>query len=648
MCGICGIIGKTDRQPLERMVAAMHHRGPDDCGIYHDDVIGMGMARLAIIDLSPAAHQPMASPDERVWIVYNGEVYNFQQERNLLEKAGYSFKSTSDTEVVLRMYEHYGDDFLTRLRGMFALAIYDRRRGPGRERILLARDQLGIKPLLYAWRGNRLVFGSEIKTLLASGLIEPHMDPEALRLLLTFGSVYQPRTMLQDVHSLLPAHRLVVENGHSRIERYWSFGVDRVEGLREKPYGELVNVVAQALDESVRMHMVSDVPVGAFLSGGVDSSLLTGFMARAAGKRINTFSVGFEAEGSNIDETDDAKRTAQFLGTHHSRVVMTGADMRQRLDHIIGGLDQPSVDGINSYFVSMAARQAATVAISGTGGDELFTGYPWFTQMVQYEQYLRQESGRERTIRHLGRAANWPLFNSLILGNRAEKLLAYRSASGFLTRYANTYQIFGVVGAARLLHPTLRSSAGVGQALVQDVAHLDQLPQSPAVERVSALCLGGYTGNQLLRDIDAMSMAHTLEVRVPFLDVPMVDLSLSLPVSAKLSNVDPTTQPYTASYRDLGSKKILVDAGIKEGVLREDIDLQPKRGFGLPLDAWLKADLFEVMQETLSAEVVRSRGLLAPDEVGAVKEAFIDGREHWSRPWLLMVLELWCREFLDK
>lgn len=647
MCGICGVIGKIERPSLERMVAAMHHRGPDDSGIYHDDNIGMGMTRLAIIDLSPAAHQPMSSPDERIWIVYNGEVYNFQQERDLLKKVGFTFKSTSDTEVVLRMYEHYGDDFLTRLRGMFALAIYDRRGGPGRERILLARDQLGIKPLLYAWRGDKLVFGSEIKTLLASGLIEPQIDPKALRLLLTLGSVYQPHTMLQGVHALLPAHRMVVENGRTHIERYWSFGVDRVEGLRNRPYGELVEVVAQALDESVRLHMVSDVPVGAFLSGGVDSSLLTGFMARAAGKRINTFSVGFEAEGCNIDETDDANRTAQFLGTRHSRVVMTGADMRQRLDHIIAGLDQPSVDGINSYFVSMAARQAATVAISGTGGDELFTGYPWFTQMVQYEQYLQQETWRERGLRRLGQVANGSPFDSMVMGNLADKLMHYRSASGFLTRYANTYQIFGVVGAAHLLHPSLRSAAGAGQAILYDVAHIDQLLQSPAVERVSALCLGGYTSNQLLRDIDAMSMAHTLEVRVPFLDVPMVDLSLSLPVSAKLSHVDPATQPYTASYRDLGSKKILVDAGIKEGILRKDIDLQPKRGFGLPLDAWLKADLNDVMHETLSTEVVRGRGLLNPGEVTAVKQAFIEGREHWSRPWLLMVLELWCREFLD-
>src|SRR5437868_10232580 len=280
MCGIAGIWGSDDREAVAAMVGAMYHRGPDDLGTFFDARVGLGMTRLAIIDTTNRGHQPMQTPDGQIMTVYNGELYNFRYERDLLVKKGCEFRSTSDTEVVLRMYEHYGDDFLLRMRGMFALAIYDKRRGPGNERLLLARDQMGIKPLLYAHIGDRLIFASEIKALLASGLISPQIDPVSLELLLTYGSVYQPRTILRGIKMLLPAHRLIVEGGGERVERYWSLGLDRREGLRLRPYEELVEEMASVLEESVRLQMVSDVPLGAFLSGGVDSSLLVALMAR--------------------------------------------------------------------------------------------------------------------------------------------------------------------------------------------------------------------------------------------------------------------------------------------------------------------------------------------------------------------------------
>src|SRR5947209_1495008 len=382
MCGICGVWGEVDLESVEAMVSAMHHRGPDDRGVYQSSNITLGMTRLSIIDLSPSGHQPMSNDGGMIWVVYNGEVYNFQSERAQLEAKGYQFRSTSDTEVVLRLYEYYGDDFLLRLRGMFALAIYDARRGPGHERLLLARDQLGIKPLLFARAKGRLIFASELKAILASGLIEAEIDPDALRLLLTYGSIYQPRTIVRGVEMLLPAHRLIIENGQERIERYWSLATDRRADLRTKTYEELVEEVAATLAEAVRLQMVSDVPLGAFLSGGVDSSLLVAMMTRLAGNRIKTFSVGFEAEGAEIDESTDAERMALYLGTEHSTVLVRGAEVRDRIEHIAYGLDQPSVDGVNSYFVSLAARRAVTVAVSGTGGDELFAGYPWFINMV--------------------------------------------------------------------------------------------------------------------------------------------------------------------------------------------------------------------------------------------------------------------------
>jgi len=269
------------------MVSALHHRGPDDRGVLEDRNVSLGMTRLAILDVSHAGHQPMASPDDQIRIVYNGELYNFREERTLLEKLGYTFRSASDTEVVLRMYEHYGDDFLLRMRGMFALAIHDKR--SGRERLLLARDQLGIKPLLYANVRGRLIFASEIKALLASGLVEPEIDPVALRLLLTHGAIVQPHTILRGVKMLLPAHRLIISEGHEpKVERYWSLDLDRHADLRARRYEEQIEQVGSALEESVRLQMVSDVPLGAFLSGGIDSSLLVALMAKHTnGERID-------------------------------------------------------------------------------------------------------------------------------------------------------------------------------------------------------------------------------------------------------------------------------------------------------------------------------------------------------------------------
>jgi asparagine synthase (glutamine-hydrolysing) len=645
MCGICGVLGPVDRNVVERMVAALHHRGPDDSGVYYDAAVAIGMARLSIIDLTAAAHQPMSSPDGKVWIVYNGEVYNFQSERAALEKRGYTFGSHSDTEVVLRLYEHYGDKFLVRLRGMFALAIYDARRGAGRERLLLARDQLGIKPLLFARTDKHLVFASELKALLASGLVSREIDRVALRTLLTYGSVYQPRTLLRGVSMLPPAHYLVMANGRLHIERYWSLGVDQRSALRRRPYEEQVEELSAVLEESVRLHMVSDVPVGAFLSGGVDSSLLVGLMTRIAGKRVKTFSVGFGAEGAALDESHEAERTARFLGADHTHVLVRGDDMREHLPRIIRGLDQPSVNGVNSYFVSLAARQAVTVAISGTGGDEIFAGYPWFAEMALFHK--ADGSGTEVDSGLSFLLARAPFLKLLLPRFWRAHGKYENSRENFLLRYARTFQIFGHGGAVALLDPSFGSCDAAEDVLVNDIVDNDELASGEVVERVTALCLRGYTCNQLLRDIDATSMAHSLEVRVPFLDVPLIETALSLPVSAKLGNLSEGINPYTATYRETGSKKILIDVGKRLNILPEEIACQPKRGFTFPVDTWLKGSMWDIVEDALSPRTTAQRGFFRPAEVEKVMQDFLKDRTHWTRPWLLTVFELWCRTFLD-
>jgi len=644
MCGICGIWGREDARAVRAMVKALHHRGPDDSGVFSDARVSLGMTRLAIIDTSVGGHQPMKNHDGEVWIVYNGEAYNFQSERRILEAKGHTFSSSSDTEVALRMYEHYGDDFLLRIRGMFALAIYDRRRGPGRERLLLARDQLGIKPLLYAHAGGKLIFASEMKSLLASRLVNPEIDPEGLRLLLTYGSVYQPRTIIRGVRMLPPAHRMIIEDGKERIDRYWSLGANRQAEFGKLSYEELVAEVADALKESVRLQMVSDVPLGAFLSGGVDSSLLVAMMAQQVSHNVKTFSVGFEAEGAHMDESDEAERTARFIGTDHSRVLVSGAEVRDRIRHIAWSLDQPSVDGVNTYFVSKASRQAVTVAISGNGGDELFAGYPWFIFMTM-DQRRRQANPLEAAARSLiasvARHRAFDRYMSLRAGGAIAKA---RGLAGFVTRYGNTYQIFGALGASRLLAPDLREEARTGCSLDTDLKQIDEIPDGTTIQRVSGLCLRGYNNNQLLRDTDAVSMAHSLEVRVPFLDPVVADTSLSLPDSAKLGDVStPFARQYT--YKDSGAKRILFDVGRK--LLPDGFDLQPKRGFAMPFDSWLKGPLREVLMDTLSEKQVKARGLFNVGEVAMIRDEVGRGDFVWARPWLLMMLELWRREVVD-
>lgn len=646
MCGICGVWGGRDAGAVEAMVGAMAHRGPDDRGVLADDHVTLGMARLAVIDTTSAGHQPMTNEAATVGIVYNGEAYNFRQERTDLESKGYSFRSSSDTEVVLRLYEHYGDEFLGRLRGMFALAIYDKRRGSGKPRLLLARDHFGIKPLLYTFAQGRLVFASEIKALLASGLASPDIDPEGLRLLLTHGSVYQPATILRGVKMLPPAHRLVVADGHKNLQRYWRLACPHEADFSRASAADLTAQVEQTLRESVRAQLVSDVPLGAFLSGGIDSSLLVAMMAREVSSRVRTFSVGYEAEGRDLDETDEAEETARFISTEHSRVCVGGAEVRELLPHIAWSLDQPSVDGANSYFVARAASRHVTVAISGNGGDELFAGYPWFAltlrDLARWESRPWYAAARSLVAAVL----RWRVLDSMSALPMGGRLTWARALAGFRSRFGSMYQVFGPAGAAQLLMPELRGEARAGRSLAADLQGLDELPHGTPIQRVSALCLRGYNANQLLRDIDAVSMAHSLEVRVPFLDREVAAVALSLPDQVKIANTAASLPEWGYTYRESGAKRILFD--VAKELLPPDFDLQRKRGFGMPFGHWLRGPLRATLLDTLTDKRTRERGILVPARVRAEVEDALAGRGSWTRPWLLLMLELWCRQVLDR
>lgn len=636
MCGIAGSYQRPDVDAVQSMIAAMRHRGPDDSGIYADDKAVLAQARLSIIDTSSGGHQPMAAADGLIQIVYNGEIYNFKSERLLLEEKGHVFHTASDTEVVLKLYEEYGETFLNRLRGIFALVIYDKRDGAGREKLLLARDQFGIKPLLYSQTDGGLIFASELKGLLASGRIERRIDSQALQQLLSLGSIYQPRTLVEGVSSLPAAHFMRIDHNGSHLQRYWSYGKDRVAGLRQLPYAEQVERFAAALTESVKLQMVADVPVGAFLSGGVDSSLIVALMAKEAGGHIKTFSVGFEDGAGAADESHEAAEIAQLLDTDHTRVVVTSADMVAHLDQFVAGIDQPSVDGLNSYFVSHAASQGVTVSLSGTGGDELFLGYPWFASVLN-----TVENTAAGTQSRFGRLLSRLPFGRAVAGKLAPGAV---DSSEFREIFGRQYHCFGPDAAHGLLSSGRR--AGVSpQSFAEDLASSDELTSGGWLDRSSVLCLNGYTRNQLLRDIDACSMAHSLEVRVPFLDVEIADFAFSLPTESKLSLTDRTLDP-TASYAESGVKKIVCDVA-RRYLPGDFFDARAKRGFSLPYADWLKGPLKEILDDTLSRESVTRAGLFDPVAVERIHREFLAGNRPWSHPWLLMITELWRRQVLQ-
>jgi len=638
MCGICGVWGENAKANVAAMVAAMHHRGPDDNGVHEDERATVGMARLAIVDVSNAGHQPMSGAGGSVWIVYNGEIYNFVEQRQALEALGHVFKSGSDTEVVLQLYLRFGDALLERLRGMFAIAILDKRGGRGRERLLLARDPLGIKPLLYSGDAERLVFASEMKAILASGLVERKIDSTALHGLLAQGSVAQPDTIVEGVRMLMPGHKLVIEGRQITVSEYWRLSANRHPDLADLDYAEQVRRLRGVLEDSVRAHMVSDVPVGAFLSGGIDSTVLTALMASQSGARLRTFSVGYGDEGASLDESDVAARNATFFGTEHTRVLVTGEEVRDRMMTVAAALDQPSVDGVNSYFVSGAAAGSVKVAISGTGGDESFAGYGWFHRMAALAPRLA--GNRAALERLVSSAASWP-FKHLPGATAARTLSRIRGRHDFLEAFSREYRIFGSYGAHLLLSPDLALDLYGCQSDRARAAMADQLPDADVIARVSALVLRGYAQNQLLRDIDAVSMAHSLEVRAPLLDTEVVDFALSLPAHTKLyggARAD-------AAYAQSGAKRILIDA--TRDLLPPDLDKQQKRGFGMPYGPWLKGPLREILEDTLSRQSVNTRGLFDPDMVERTRLDFFKGKGSWALPWLLMMIELWCRSVLD-
>jgi asparagine synthase (glutamine-hydrolysing) len=598
------------------MTAALTHRGPDDEGVWADASgrISLGNRRLAIIDLSAAGHQPMADASGRVVLTYNGMIYNFQDLRSQLERSGYRFRGHSDTEVILALYLRDGVEMVPQLRGMFALAVWDGRS----ETLMLARDRLGIKPLYYAEAAGRWIFASEIKALRASGLVPAPVNRVALAAFLRLGSVPGPMTAFEGVHELPPATILTIDRaGRDTLRRYWEIPAPRPAGESTE---DTVSELRARFIDSVGRHLISDVPFGVFLSGGVDSGAIVAAMRQAGHSRIRTFSITFpEWHG---DEGPDAARLAVRYGTEHTGYEVRGAGVADDLDRVIAAMDQPTIDGLNTYYVSRVTRESGTiVALSGLGGDELFCGYPSFRQAPRLLawQHVAARLGPARPLV----AAALGTFPSPRAAKVKEGLM---DGTSLQTAYLAVRGLFSRDEIAGLLAPGPLHDAARELDAASALGALAPVLPHDAVAATGMLELRGYMHNQLLRDTDVMSMAHSLEVRVPFLDHPFVEFAARLPGRLRANGHPP---------------KWLLLRALGDGLPPEAGRV--KRGFTFPLGEWLKGALRPRVDEALRDHA----GLFRQDAVRALRLRVESGRAHWSRLWALVVLSLWLRHSAD-
>jgi asparagine synthase (glutamine-hydrolysing) len=621
MCGIAGIASRrtnpSHAQAAEKMVAAIRHRGPDGSAVRDFGACVLANTRLAIVDLSQRGSMPMCNEDSTVWITYNGEVYNADELRPQLAARGHQFRSTTDTEVVLHLYEEYGERCVEKLRGMFAFAIWDLRA----EKLLLARDRLGIKPLYYSADAERIVFASEIKALLASALVPRKLDPAGIRAFLQLGHIPAPWTAIQNVKPLEPGHIGIWHDGNFRTQSYWNLPSSIDEYDVASP-DAVAGALRDLLLESSRQQLMSDVPIALFLSGGVDSAVLGSLMQHAGADRITALTIGFEEE--SFDESASSERTADLLGISRKVIRLPASQMAGSLDHAFWAMDQPTVDGLNSYWISRAAAGAGfKVALSGQGGDELFGGYQsiaWFDRFSHLAGYLRP----------FPRFAGRGLFDHEEFPFRWRKLSYLVGADDpFVAAQLAVRVLFLDSDVHELLSPALIATNGTSEAAAHIAQWARQTVGQDLAERISYLDFPAHLEPRLLRDGDAMSMAHSLEVRPVLLDHAVVEYVLRLPPALRLQK-----------------KQLLFNAmqGILPPALWTELQNRPKRTFTFPFAQWLGNELRATIGAVFAPERLQASGVLEPSAVNRLWQRYLRKPESvgWSRLWSVFVLASWC------
>ena len=618
MCGIAGIVAQRDQpvlaEELHAMCAALVSRGPDDEGAFVGHRAGLAMRRLSIIDLE-TGHQPVSNEDGSIWVVLNGEIYNYRQLRNELERRGHQFATSTDTEVIVHLYEERGDDCVHALRGMFAFAIWDERR----QRLMVARDRIGIKPLYYGTVAGRFIFASELKAVLQLPEVERRLNWQAVAHLLAYATTPSNESIVEGIRKLEPGHRLWLEpDKEPVVERYWEL---RFLPDPQRSEEDTIQELRAKLRESVRYHLVSDVPVGAFLSGGIDSSAVVASMAMMATGRIKTFSIGFREQEFN--ELPYARLVAKRFGTDHHELVLE-PDILDLLDHFAWDLDEPLGDAsaIPTYMVSRLASQQVKVVLSGDGGDELFGGY---------DSYVTE--GRDRWARFLPATIRTLLagVSGLLPEDaRGKQFLEYLSKpDGERYLFANT--LFRSGHQRELLTGEAREQVAASQ------------PERPRLDRfrgwkghwLSALQdhdFRYYLPLDILTKVDRMSMAHSLEARVPLLDHSFVEFAATIPADWK--------------WHQGRTKHIFIKS--LRGLLPDEILDRSKKGFGVPLNRWFRGPLRPLVRELLLSDSCRKRGIFNEAYLNRLITRQEQGRSLDYHMWTLMSFELWCRTFLDR
>jgi asparagine synthase (glutamine-hydrolysing) len=618
MCGIAGIV-RWDGSPIPEheirdMCSAIVHRGPDDEGVYLGDGVALGMRRLSIIDLE-GGHQPISNEDGSVWIVFNGEVYNYRELRRDLEQRGHVFGTDSDTEVIVHLYEEHGSRCVDRLRGMFAFAVWDERT----RQLLLARDRLGIKPLYYAERGNELVFASELKPILQLARVPRAIDWGAAHHLFTFLTTPATRSIVQGVAKLEPARTAVASraNPRLRIDKYWDVQFRPNEKASE---GELVEQLRALLSESVALHQISDVPVGAFLSGGIDSSAVVALMSTPAAGRLKTFSIGF-AE-SRFDELRYARDVAAQFQTDHHDLVIT-PDVVQIVEDLTWYLDEPFGDtsAIPTYMVSKLAAEHVKVVLSGDGGDELFAGYDKYV----VEQHERRFDRIPKTVRAIAGGIGRVLPHGMT-GRRFLRHLALDGPA----RYLDASTMFRADEMRRLFRPDTYRILQRHDPATESLEGLRNYGDD-WLAAVQYHDIHAYLPLDILTKVDRATMAHSLEARPPLLDHRLAEFAATIPAQYRLRG---------------GTTKYLFKQAMR-GILPDAIIDRTKHGFAVPIAAWLRGDLAEFARSLLLSSACRDRGVFDPAHVERLLALNARGRDLDLQLWTMLSFELWCQRFID-
>jgi asparagine synthase (glutamine-hydrolysing) len=615
MCGIAGIVSFTRNIDLpvtiRRMTDAMSHRGPDADGFYTNDTIALGHRRLSIIDLSTAANQPIADHTGRYQIIFNGEIYNFQEVKKML--TDYPFSTNSDTEVLLAAYSKWGVDCLPYLKGMFAFVILD----TVEQMMFIARDRMGVKPVYYYVNDNVFLFASEIRGVLASGQIPAKANTIAIREFLSYQSVGFPESAIQGIHQLEAGSFITIKNNKYSIKKYWDITSKPTIDFDFNDRQKVQQQVRQLLRNAVERRLVSDVPLGAFLSGGIDSSAVVGLMAEVGSSRPNTFTVGFEEK--EFDESGYAKIIARKFNTQHNQVLLKPAVFLDELTNALNAMDTPSGDGVNTYVVSKAIKQSGlTVALSGIGGDELFAGYPFFKQYLQLKKY----EALWKPSKFLRKGAGLALGNS----NKALRMKQLLNAPESSIRYF--YPEFRRIISPRLLASLTRWGSDQ-QTLLEKQLNLlpSSLEQYPLLSQVSIAEYTGYTQHTLLKDTDQFSMAVSLEAREPFFDHDLIEFVLAIPDHLKFPDYP---------------KRLLVES--LQGLLPDDVVHRKKQGFLFPWSVWMKKELRSFCEQHLQR--IAQRDFINGKELIEYWKRFLnnDTSVRWMEIWLFVILEYWMEK----